>query len=188
MNQLVYNWWTVLLRGVLAIFMGLIAFFFPGITLVVLIGLFAAYSLLEGVLLMVSGFRFRKETGRRWWILVLTGFTSLAVGVVALAAPLATAIALLYLIAAWAIATGILEIVAALRLRKEIKGEWVFILHGVLTILFGGVLILIPEVIGFLTLIWMTGVFWFTDGILLMILAFRLRNAEKYSERTIATL
>lgn len=177
MNQLSYNWWTVALRGVLAIAVGLIAFFFPGVTLVVLISLFAAFCLLEGAFLLISGIRSRKELSR-WWVLILQGVISIGAGVLALIAPLATALALLYLMAAWAMVSGIIEIIVAIRLRKEMEGEWILILDGVVTVLFGLALVVIP-VAGLLLMLYMIGGFKLASGILLLILAVRLRNHQK---------
>jgi uncharacterized membrane protein HdeD (DUF308 family) len=176
MNQLAYNWWTVALRGALAIVVGLIAFFFPGVTLRVLVVMFGVFTLLEGMFLLVAGIRSRREY-QRWWALILQGILSILIGIIAFAVPLATAIVLLYLIAAWAIVSGIIEISAAIQLRKQIEGEWALIMDGVVTILFGIFLIVLPGP-GFLALIWMTGAFWLISGILLMILAFRLRKED----------
>lgn len=182
MNQLAYNWWTVALRGVLSIVVGLLAFFFPDITLAVVIILFGVFALLEGVFLIVSGVRSRREHGR-WWTLILQGIISIGAGILAFLAPLATAIALLYLIAAWAIVSGIIEVVVAIRLRKEMEGEWVLILDGIITVLFGLALVLVPGA-GLLFLIWMIGGFKLASGILLLILAYRLRKAEKEAPGT----
>jgi uncharacterized membrane protein HdeD (DUF308 family) len=179
MNQLAYNWWTVALRGVLAIVVGLLAFFFPGITLAVLIALFGAFALLEGVFLIISGIRSRHDQ-KRWWVLILQGIISIGAGVIAFVAPLATAIALLYLMASWAIVSGILEIVVAIRLRKEMEGEWMLILDGLVTILFGLAMVLVPGA-GLLAWLWMIGAFKLVSGVLLFLLAFRLRKAEKES-------
>lgn len=155
----------------------MIAFFFPSITLVVLIALFAVFALLEGIFLLISGIRSRKEKSR-WWVLILQGIISIGAGVLALVAPMATALALLYLMAAWAIASGIIEIMVAIRLRKEIEGEWMLILDGVVTILFDLALVVIPAA-GLLLMLYMIGGFKLVSGILLLILALRLRKHEK---------
>jgi len=173
-DQLAYNWWIVALRGALAVIIGIIAFFFPGITLVVLIAIFGSFVLLEGSLLLIAGIRSRKEN-ERWWILIFQGLLSLGVAIITFVAPMATALALLYLMAAWAIASGVIEVVAAMRLRKEVKGEWILVLDGVITILFGLALILAPDV-GLLVWIWMIGGFKLASGILLIILAFKLKR------------
>jgi uncharacterized membrane protein HdeD (DUF308 family) len=186
MNQLVYNWWSVALRGVLAIIVGIIAFVFPGVTLIMWISLFVVYLLLESVLLLVLAFRVRKQSGKkRLWLAVLNAVLNIAVCAIAIIAPIATAVALLYLVAAWAIVAGALGIATAIKLRKEIKREWVLVVHGLLLILFAVLLVAMPA-IGLLTLIWMTGAFWLTQGVLLVILAFRLRKEARYSTSTLA--
>ncbi|MDQ4138985.1 MAG: HdeD family acid-resistance protein [Bacteroidota bacterium] len=179
MNQLAYNWWTVLLRGVLAIVVGLLAFFLPGITLAVLITLFGVFALMEGAFLIISGIRYRRQQ-ERWWVLILQGIISMGAGILAFTEPLATAIALLYLVASWAIISGVLEIVVAIRLRKEMEGEWMLILDGVITVLFGLAMVLVPAA-GLLVWIWMIGGFKLASGILLLILALRLRKAQRSS-------
>jgi uncharacterized membrane protein HdeD (DUF308 family) len=177
MNQLTYNWWTVALRGVLAIVVGLIAFFFPGVTLTFVIALFGAFALLEGAFLILSGIRNRRENAR-WWVLIMQGIISIGAGIFAFAAPLATAVALLYLMAAWAIASGLVEIIVAIRLRKEIEGEWMLVLDGLLTIGFGVALMVVPAA-GLLVWMWMIGGFKLASGLLLLLLAFRLRKEER---------
>ena len=177
MNQLTYNWWTVALRGVLAIVVGLIAFFFPGVTLAFLIALFGSFALFEGVFLIISGIRSRREN-QRWWALIIQGIISIGAGILAFVAPLATAVTLLYLMAAWAIASGVLEIAVAIRLRKEIEGEWMLILDGILAIGFGLALVAVPAA-GLLVWIWIIGGFRLASGLLLLVLAFRLRKEER---------
>ena len=169
MNQLAYNWWTVALRGVLAIVVGLITLFFPSVTLAVVIALFGIFALFEGAFLIISGIRSRREY-KRWWVVIVQGLVSMGAGIFAFAAPLATAIALLYLIASWA-----LVIIVAVRLRKEMEGEWMLILDGLITVLFGMALVLLPAA-GLLVWMWMIGGFKLTSGILLLLLAFRLRK------------
>jgi uncharacterized membrane protein HdeD (DUF308 family) len=177
MNQLAYNWWTVALRGVLGILLGLIAFFFPGVTLGVLVVLFGSFAILEGIFRLVAGIRSRKKN-QRWAALILQGTLSIVIGFFAFALPLATALALVYLIAAWAMVSGVIEIATAIQLRKQIEGEWALILEGVVAILFATFLIMVPGP-GTVVLIWMTGAFWLSSGILLVILALRLKKEDK---------
>jgi uncharacterized membrane protein HdeD (DUF308 family) len=177
LNQLAYNWWTVGLRGLLAIIVGVIALFFPVVTLVFLIALFGCFALLEGLFLLVAGIRSRKSN-QRWWALILQGILGLGAGALAFLAPMATAIALIYLVAVWAVASGVIEIIAAIRLRKAIEGEWLLILDGAVTIIFGLALALAPNV-GLLVWMWMIGGFKLASGILLIILAFKLKKFRR---------
>lgn len=179
MDQLSYNWWTVALRGMLAVGIGLIALFFPSITLIILILLFGAFALVDGVLLLIAGIRSRKEN-ERWWALILLGILSMAVALIAFFVPLVTALALLFLMAAWAIIGGMLEIIAAIQLRKQIKGEWILVLDGVITLLFGLALIIMPAA-AILALVWLFGGFKVISGVLLLILSFRLKRNKNYT-------
>src|SRR3989442_10503023 len=113
-SVLTRNWWALALRGILAILLGLAAIVLPGVTLAVLITLFGAYALVDGVLAVIAGVR-AAERHERWWSPVLKGLAGIAAGVVTFVQPALTALALLYLIGRWGIVTGILEIVAAVR-------------------------------------------------------------------------
>src|SRR5262245_12102095 len=121
---LVRNWWALALRGGFAVLFGLIAFLMPGVTLAVLVLMFGAYSLVDGVFSIIAGIR-AAERHERWWPFVLEGLLSILVGLIAFFMPAAAAFALLFVIAAWSILTGVRRTSAALRLRKEIRGEWV---------------------------------------------------------------
>src|SRR2546427_10755875 len=167
------NWWALALRGVFAILLGVAAFVLPGVTLAVFIALFGAYAIVDGVLAIIAGVR-AAERHERWWSPVLKGLAGIVAGVLAFVWPALTALALLYLIAAWAIVTGILEIVAAIHLHRA-HGEWLLIVNGVLSVLFGLLIIVWPGA-GFLTLLWMIGGYAIFFGILLLVLAFRLRS------------
>lgn len=176
MNQLISNWWTVALRGALAIAIGIIALVFPGITLSVLIALFGVFALIEGVFLLIIGIRSWRGS-QRWWSFILQGVLSLIVGILALLVPTAMAIAFVYLMAFWAVLAGIVEITAAVQLRKVIRGEWLMAAAGAITILFGIGLMLAP-VAGLLAVVWLFGIFAVLSGVLLLVLAFRLRREE----------
>ena len=184
MASLSKNWWLVVLRGVLAVLLGLAAFVWPGLTLLVLITLFGVYALVDGVVAIVTGITQAKNSPR-WWVFLLEGLVGVGAGLVALFRPgLATAI-LLGIIAGWAIITGVFEIAAAIRLRREINNEWLLMLGGLLSILFGVALVLQPAA-GGLALIWLIGAYQLIFGVLLIALGFRLRNRELPSDRPMA--
>ncbi len=172
-DLLARNWWAVALRGVAAIVFGVLAFVMPGITLLVLVMLFGAYAIVEGVLNLIAAVRGR--AGTPWWALVLEGIVSIAAGVIAFAVPGLTALALLYIIGAWAVVTGVLEIVAAVRLRNRITGEFWLALSGVLSVAFG-VLLFVAPVAGALAVVFWIGAYAVVFGAVLVALAFRLRR------------
>jgi uncharacterized membrane protein HdeD (DUF308 family) len=173
-GTLARNWWVVLLRGIAGIFFGLATFFAPGISLAALVLLFGAFAFADGLLAIVSAIR-RRGSSDRWWMVLLRGLAGVAVGVVTVIWPNITALALVYLIAAWALVTGGLEIAAAIRLRKVISGEWLLILSGLAAVALGIVLVLFPEP-GALALVLLIGVYALVSGVLLIVLAFRLRS------------
>lgn len=168
------NWWALALRGLFAILFGLAAFAMPGITLAVVILLFGAYAIVDGTFAIVAGLR-AAERHERWWALLLEGIVDIAAGVVAFAWPALTALLLLYLVSVWAVVTGLLEIAAAIRIRQAIKGEWLLAINGVVSVLLGVFLVVVPGG-GILVLIYWIGGYAIFFGILLLGLAFRLRG------------
>ncbi len=174
MNVLARNWWTLALRGLLAILFGLAAFAWPGITLAVLVLLFGAYALVDGVFAIVAAVRTAERRGH-WWVLLLEGLAGITAGILTFLWPGITAFVLLYLIAAWAIVTGVLEIIAAVRLRREIEGEWLLALSGVASVVFGLLLAVFPGA-GALAVVWIIGAYALVFGLLLVALGFRLRG------------
>ena len=180
LTVLARNWWALALRGLLAVLFGVAAFVWPGITLGALVVLFGAYALVDGVFAIVAAIR---AAGRemRWWPLVVEGLVGIGVGVLTFAWPGITALALLYLIAGWAIITGIFEIAAAVRLREVIEGEWLLGLGGVASVLFGVAIALFPGA-GALALVWMIGAFAVFFGIVLIGLGLRLRGLRERRE------
>lgn len=168
------NWWVLLLRGVLAIVFGVLTWFQPGISLAALVMLFGAYSMADGVLGVWSSIAGRKEK-EHWWVLLLEGLVGIGVGVLTLFAPGLTALALLFYIAIWAVATGVLEIVAAIRLRKEIEGEWLLVLGGLVSVAFGVLLMARPGA-GALAVVWLIASYAVAFGVILVILAWKARG------------
>ena len=171
-DTLVRNWWVVLLRGLAGIIFGLVTFLAPDISLTVLVLVFGAYALVDGVLAIVSAIRWRAEVDR-WWVLLLEGLAGVAAGIVTFVWPGISALALLYVIAAWALVTGVLEIAAAIRLRKIITGEWLLALIGVASVALGIMLALFPGPGALALVIWIGAI---ATGVLLVVLAFCLRS------------
>lgn len=168
------NWWTIALRGALAILFGALTFVWPGLTITALVLLFAAYAFVDGVFAITAGVRgFRRD--ERWWAFLLQGAFGVTAAFLTVVWPGITALVLLYLIAAWALVTGVLEIVAAIRLRREITGEWLLALGGVASIAFGVLLVMAPGA-GALAVVWLIGAYALFFGVLLLALAFRLRS------------
>ena len=165
------------LRGLAAVLFGILAFIWPGITIFSLVLLFGAYALVNGILALVISFKSPRRI-RRFGSLIFGGLISVAAGVIAFIWPGMTAFSLVILIAAWASVNGIAEIAAAIRLRKEITGEWLLVVAGIASILFGIALFLNPF-IGALVLVWWIGGFTFAFGILLIVLGFRMRRAAE---------
>jgi len=173
-------WWTFILRGVLAIAFGVLAFFAPGLGIGVLVGLFAAWALIDGATNLVAGVQTRGRD-RSWWLSILEGIVGIAAGVIALFFPVLAAEVLVLIIGAWAIITGAFEIVAAIRLREQITGELWLGLAGLCSILFGVVLFLFPGV-GALGLVWLIGGFAIALGAFLIALGWRLRGINELAK------
>jgi uncharacterized membrane protein HdeD (DUF308 family) len=168
------NWWVYALRGLAAVLFGVLAFIWPGITLLTLVFLFGWYAVANGVLSFILAVK-APNGYPRFSGLVLPGLFSLAVGVIAFIIPGITALALLLLIATWAIVNGVMEIVAAIRLRKEITNEWMLILAGAASVIFGVLFLMWPGA-GALAMLWWIGSFAIVFGILFIGLAFRLKK------------
>ena len=184
LHTLARNWWAIVLRGIFAILFGIGTFLWPGITLAVLVLLYGAYLFVDGILAVLWALARRRE-GSFSWEVFLAGLASLAAGVVTLLWPGVTAVALLYLIAVWAIVRGIFEILAAFHLRRELRNEWLLALNGVLSVALGVVLIVAPGA-GALAVLWLIGTFALVVGILMIILGFRLKGMKNAVGRRLA--
>lgn len=170
-------WWTFVVRGLLAIAFGVLAFLAPAWGITILVGLFAAWAIVDGITSLVAGIRTRGED-RSWWTEVLEGLLGLGAGAIVLLFPETAAEVLVLIIGAWAILTGVLEIVAAVRLREQIRGEGWLGLAGLASILYGVVLFLFPGA-GALSLVWLIGGFAIAFGGFLVVLGWRLRGIHQ---------
>jgi uncharacterized membrane protein HdeD (DUF308 family) len=173
-RELTRNWWVFLIRGIAAILFGIAAFVWPGLTIAVLVLMFGAYALVDGIFAIIAGISARNQLGR-WWMMIVVGLAGIVVGVLTFIQPGITALVLLYYIAAWAIITGIFQIISAIQLRKEIEGEWLLVLGGIASVIFGVILFIRPGE-GALASIWIIGAYAVIFGILMIMLAFRLRS------------
>jgi uncharacterized membrane protein HdeD (DUF308 family) len=175
------HWWALVLRGIAGVIFGIIVFVSPAISLAALVILFGAYALADGVFSLVAAAR-QHGTADHWWALLLEGITGVAAGIVTLVWPGLTVLALLYLVAAWALVTGVLEIGAAVRLRKVMEHEWLLALSGVLSVALGIGLFVFPGP-GLLALVLWTGAYAFVSGIVLIVLGVRLQSWTRSGPR-----
>lgn len=171
-----YGWMT-LIRGILWVAFGIFVFAQPRISLLALAALFAAFVLVDGIVNVVNAIGGRKEQDH-WWTLLLVGLAGIAVGAFAALIPALSALALLFYVAVWAVTTGVLEIRAAIRLRREIQGELWLILSGAISVAFGMFLLARPEA-GILTVLWLVGGFGVAFGAALIVLALKARGFEQ---------
>jgi uncharacterized membrane protein HdeD (DUF308 family) len=174
------NWWTLALRGLAAVIFGILAYVWPDITFTVLVLFFGAYVLWDGIFGLIGAFRTQSD---RRWPLILEGLVGIAAGLFTFFWPGAATLALLLIIGAWAIITGVFEIIAAIRLRKEIEGEWLMLISGLLSVLFGIALIVWPAA-GLVAVTWLIGAYAILFGILLIVLGFRLRTRNEQRPMT----
>jgi uncharacterized membrane protein HdeD (DUF308 family) len=170
------GWWLFLVRGLLALAVGLIAIFDPGATLAALILLLCAFFIVDGVFAVIKAFSVMRSD-RSWWLLLLSGVVSVIAGFVVFAWPGLTALTLGYLVGFWAIVTGIFEIMVAISLRRVIRGEWLYVLFGAISIVFGIYVAFVPGLgLAYLTLL--IAIYGFVAGFSLIAAAFRLRSAN----------
>jgi uncharacterized membrane protein HdeD (DUF308 family) len=174
LNTLKRGWWLLVLRGACAILFGVLAFAYPGSTGEVLVLLFGAYALVNGVFTIGISARAPKGLPGRGTLLLL-GLLGVAAGLITFFYPGITALSLLSVIAFWAIVTGILEIWVAVALRKELSNEWMLILSGILSVVFGVAIVAMPSA-GALSIIWLIGSYAILFGLMLLAVAFRLRS------------
>lgn len=171
-GELPRHWWVVALRGLAAIVFGIVAFIWPGITLEVLVLFFGAYAVVDGAFALYAAIR---SGGQHVWASVFEGIVGIAAGLIAFFWPNITALAFVFLIAAWAILTGVMELVAGVQLRHVIRNEWMLILSGLLSVVFG-ILLLVQPAAGALTLVWLIGLYAVLFGIDMLAFAWRLHG------------
>lgn len=175
--EMAHRWWVVALRGVLAILVGVIAFLWPGAFWLALAWVFGAYALVYGSFALAAAMSGRDQTGR--WLLALEGLAGIAAAVVTIVWPLITQLALFTVTAAWFLVSGMFEVVAAIRLRRVLPAWGLLVLSGILSVVFGVLLVLIP-VAGMVVIAWWAGAYSIAFGILLIVLAFRLRGLGRH--------
>jgi uncharacterized membrane protein HdeD (DUF308 family) len=179
------SWWMLALRGAAAIVFGILAIMWPGITLMVLVALFAAYAVVSGIFTIIAAVQNRKSD-QGWWMLLLLGIVSVAAGVVAVVFPGITALVLVLLMGANALVTGVLDMAIAIRLRKAIQGEWMLILAGIVSVVFAILVFMFPGA-GALALVWMVSFYAIVSGVLLLALGVRMKGRTPSGGKTTGT-
>jgi uncharacterized membrane protein HdeD (DUF308 family) len=167
-------WWMLALRGAAALIFGILAILWPDLTLLVLVGFFAAYAFITAAASLWGGWQ-NRATDKGWWLLLLLGLVAFASGVLSLIYPAITALVLVLLMGANALVTGIIDIAVAIRLRKTLRNEWLLILTGIVSVVFGVLVMLFPGA-GALAMVWMVSFYAVLTGVLLLALAFRMRS------------
>ena len=164
----------MLIRGIASIAIGILAIGWPGMTIAVLVGIFGVYAIIDGITNLFIGFS-RGRAGDRAWAHVVQGLVGIGAGVLTFLWPGITALALVFFIAAWAVMTGMFEIVAAIRLRKVIQGEWLLALSGALSVAFGVLVFAFPGA-GAVGIALVLGFYAIATGLILVMLGMRLRS------------
>lgn len=172
-NFYLRSWWVPALRGIFGILFGVLALMWPGLTLLTLVALFGAYALLGGIASVIGAIGHRRVDDD-WWLPLLLGLVSIGAAIVAVVNPVLTTLVLVMVIAANALVTGVLDIVAAVRLRRELHGEWLLALSGIASVVFGALVFMYP-LAGAIALVWMVSVYAIVTGVLLLSLAVRVR-------------
>lgn len=178
------SWWGLVLRGLLSIVFGIAIFVMPNTSLLALISLFGAFAFVDGVLALIGAFK-NRTGNKRFWAMLLEGLAGIAIGVITLINPNLTAVSLLYVIATWAVITGVLEIITAIRFADEMDNEWLLGLGGVISVILGILLALNP-VSGILAVLWMIGAYAIVFGALMIVAGLRARGTATTSRTAAA--
>jgi uncharacterized membrane protein HdeD (DUF308 family) len=171
------DWWVFALRGVAAILFGVLAFASPGITIATLVLLFGAYAFVDGVSLLIALARGDAGARRHAWSVGIMGVLGIVASIGTFVWPGITALTLLYLVAIWAITMGVFQVVAAIALRREIEGEFWMGLGGVMSVVFGVLLVVSPGT-GLVALVWLVGAWAIVFGASSLGLAYRLHGVD----------
>ncbi len=180
-ETLLRSWWLLAIRGAIAVLFGMAAILWPAITLITLGALFTGFALLAGAV-WIFGAVVHRKADRHWWVLLLLGTFSVGAGTVAALHPALTIVALILLMGANALVSGVLDIVVAMRVRKYMTGEWLLVLSGIASLVFGLIVLMFPTGAGALALAWLTGLYALLTGVLLMALAFQVRSWSRINQ------
>jgi uncharacterized membrane protein HdeD (DUF308 family) len=176
------SWWMLALRGVAAILFGVLAILWPNLTLLVLVAFFAVYAFITAAASIYAAVQNRR-TDKGWWLVLLIGVVAFAAGVLSIVYPAVTALVLVLLMGANALVTGVLDIAIALRLRKTIRNEWLLVLAGIVSVVFGVLVMAFPGA-GALAMVWIVSFYAVLTGVLLLALALRMRSAGTTTKGT----
>jgi uncharacterized membrane protein HdeD (DUF308 family) len=185
LEKITHNWWLYAVRGLVAVIFGILAFTRPEQALQALVLVFGAFALVDGIFAMFAGIASYRYFSH-WWAVLLEGVTGVVIGLLTFFWPNVTALALVYFIGAWALITGIFEIVAAVQLRRVITGEWMLILGGLLSIFFGVLMFAFP-LAGAVSVIWVIGIYAGFFGISEIVFAFRLYSLRREFHKVVAS-
>lgn len=179
------KWWTFVARGIFAILFGVLTLILPELTLIVLVLMFGGFVLIDGLFTVILSLT-RQQDFDRWWWALIEGLFGVILGILAFVWPGITGFVLLMLIVAWAIVTGILEIGAAIQLRRVIENEWLLAFSGLISIGLGVAMLIWPGA-GAVALAWLIGIYAIIFGITLIALGIRLKNWEPTTREVIST-
>jgi uncharacterized membrane protein HdeD (DUF308 family) len=179
------NWWVLLIRGILAVTFGILALSRPAVTLAAIVMLLGAYYLVDGIFSIITSLT--APRGYRGWVsMLISGIAGVVIGLITFFMPRVTAVVLLYFVIAWLMVTGVMQIIAGIRLRKKLHGEFFLIAGGILSVLFGFYLLVNPGV-GALAVMWLIGVYAITFGVIMIVAALRLRSWRGAKDERVGT-
>ena len=172
------SWWVLLVRGLAAIVFGVLTWMQPAASAVALLVIFGAYVLVDGALGVYGTIKNRHQSSH-WWVMLIWGLAGVIVGVLTVINPAITGLVLTIYIGVWAVVTGVMQIIAAMRLRKEIEGEWLLVLSGLLSVVFGG-FVLSQPMAGMMAMVWVIATYAVIFGVLMILLAFRVKKGVSF--------